>query len=292
MKTCIVVLNYNDSDRTIKFINDVKCYKTIDEIIVVDNCSKDDSYRKLIKLANDKITVLKTDKNKGYGAGNNFGCKYVNNKYDEPIIFISNPDIVVSEKTIKNIEKCLKNNNETAIVAPHIYQDGRVERGWKLLSPIRGAWLNFPFVYKYNRKKLNRKYFYENGHYDDESSVVDVVTGCFFAIKGRILEQIGYFDENVFLYNEEEILAKKIQKFGYNTRILNNNSVIHEHSVSISKSFSNLKKIKIANRSKIYYQKVYNDANQIEVLAWHIANSISVLKECFKVLFNKMRGVK
>lgn len=292
MKTCIVVLNYNDSDRTLKFIDDIKSFKVIDEIIVVDNCSKDGSYEVLKKIASDKITVLKTKSNKGYGAGNNLGCKYAIDKYEDPIIFISNPDIVVTEKVIKDIKMCLLKNKNTAIVAPNVYQDGRIERGWKLLSPIRGAFLNLPFIYRSLRKNEHSKYFYKKSHYNTETSIVDVVTGCFFAIKGSIMEEIGYFDENIFLYNEEEVLAKKTQCLGYNTLILNDSSVVHEHSVSISKSFSSVKKIKIANKSRMYYQKHYNDANNLEILFWSIVNFISVLKEYLKIISNKVRGAK
>lgn len=292
MEICIVVLNYNDSERTTKFINDVKDYKKIAEIVVVDNCSTDNSYEILKKLSSDKITVLKTNENKGYGAGNNFGCKYVIEKYKNPIIFISNPDVVVEEKTFYTMAKYLNDNENIAIVAPNVYQDGQVERGWKLLNPIRGAILNFPFVYRVLRKQENKNYFYNNKHYDTKASIVDVVTGCFFAIKGKIMEQIDFFDENIFLYNEEEILAKKTKKLGYETVVLNDISVIHEHSVSISKSFSNLKKIRIANKSRIYYQKKYNNAGKIDMLFWHIANSISVIKETIKIFFNKLQGGK
>lgn len=292
MKNCIVILNYNDSKTTLKYVGDIREYKILDKIIIVDNGSTDDSYEKLKRLQGDKIEVLKTPQNKGYGAGNNFGCKYAIKKYKNPIIFISNPDVYVEENTFKTISNYLQNSTNTAIVAPNIHQDGQIERGWKLLSPIRGSLVNLPFVYRILRKQNNKNYFYSKDEYKDEHTEVDVVTGCFFAIKGKVMEQIGYFDENVFLYNEEEIIARKIKDLGLKTVVLNDLNVIHQHSVSINKSFSSINKIRLSNKSKIYYQKHYNNANELELILWHCVNVISIIKECIKIVFNKIFGGK
>ena len=43
MKTGIVVLNYNDAQETINFVNEINSFKVLDYICVVDNCSTDDS---------------------------------------------------------------------------------------------------------------------------------------------------------------------------------------------------------------------------------------------------------
>ncbi|MCR5405048.1 MAG: glycosyltransferase family 2 protein [Butyrivibrio sp.] len=47
MKTGLVVLNYNDSETVIEFLDKIKEYNTIDSIVVVDNCSTDDSYERI-----------------------------------------------------------------------------------------------------------------------------------------------------------------------------------------------------------------------------------------------------
>ena len=69
MKTGIVVLNYNDAQETINFVNEINSFKVLDYICVVDNCSTDDSLKKLQKLNN--IHLIALDDNKGYAAGNN-----------------------------------------------------------------------------------------------------------------------------------------------------------------------------------------------------------------------------
>ena len=77
MSLGIVILNYNDSDSTIELIERIKNYKILDLIVVVDNNSTDNSFELIKKYESDKIKVLKSNKNNGYGAGNNIGAKFL-----------------------------------------------------------------------------------------------------------------------------------------------------------------------------------------------------------------------
>ncbi len=114
----VVVLNYNDSDTTMAFVESIKDYRIIDKIVVVDNASTDASFAELLTLTNAKIDVIKTDKNGGYGYGNNWGIRYACEKYKLNQVIISNPDIEVSEGTIKQCLRVLQTYKNTAVVAP------------------------------------------------------------------------------------------------------------------------------------------------------------------------------
>ncbi len=50
-----VVLNFNDSKTTIELLNRMKNMKSIDVIVVVDNCSTDDSFSVLKQYTSKKI---------------------------------------------------------------------------------------------------------------------------------------------------------------------------------------------------------------------------------------------
>ena len=63
----LLIVNYNDYESTSKLIENVKNYKILDLILVVDNKSKDDSYERLLKLENKKVKVICSEENKGYG---------------------------------------------------------------------------------------------------------------------------------------------------------------------------------------------------------------------------------
>lgn len=283
MRNAIVILNYNDYKTTIDYINKIKKYKILDLIVIVDNASTDNSYNELLKYENDKIKVLKADENKGYNAGNNIGCKYVVelNKYTN--IIISNPDIEVNEDTIEEMIYIANNNDDIAVVAPYIMQDNEIHRGYKIPSPLVESLLNLPFVYRLAKNKVKDKNirFYPEKHYKKKFSCVDCVLGCFFLIKCGIINS-NYFDENVFLYGEEDILGKVIKNLNKKIVVVNDLMAIHNHSVSINKSFNETKKIKISNKSKMYFHKKYNNANIFELGILYLTGKIKLLNTYIK----------
>ena len=57
-----VVLNFNDSKTTIELLNRMKNMKSIDVIVVVDNCSTDDSFSVLKQYTSKKIQVIQSEK--------------------------------------------------------------------------------------------------------------------------------------------------------------------------------------------------------------------------------------
>ena len=100
----MVIVNYNDYRTTKRLLDNVKNYKILKEIVVVDNKSTDDSLENLQKLKNKKITIIDSGENKGYSYALNVGCKYLITKYKELNIVISNSDILIdSETDIKDL---------------------------------------------------------------------------------------------------------------------------------------------------------------------------------------------
>ena len=126
-----VVLNYNDAKTTVEFVQRVKNMDSIDLIVVIDNCSTDDSYIQLKILESNKVHVIKSEKNGGYGYGNNVGIDYLKDKVD--YIMIANPDVIFEEHVVSNLVSSF--DKDTAIVAPLTLQpDGKRQQpeAWKV----------------------------------------------------------------------------------------------------------------------------------------------------------------
>lgn len=256
MKNGMVILNYNDSENTTQIINEIQDFKIVDYIIIVDNKSTDDSVKKLKKLENKKIKVVVASENKGYAAGNNVGIEYLIHNYKVDNIIISNPDIVVKEEQIKTLIQDLK-NKEISVIAPNIKEPKRITRGWKMPTFFSELVSNIPFLRRYEIKILG----YSKKDYESTLTKVDIVEGCFFIIKKEVIEDIGYFDENTFLYYEETILAKKLKEKGYATYVDNRIMVVHALSQSVDKSVDKIRKFKIFKASQYYYEKEVNHMN-------------------------------
>ena len=257
----MVIVNYNDYKTTKRLLDNVKDYKILKEIVVVDNKSTDNSLEELRKLKSKKITIIDSGNNKGYSYALNVGCKYLIDKYKSLNIVISNSDIVIeSELDIKDLNSYISPKN--VIVGPTIIQGNDLNRGFKIPSPWQDIKQNIVF---FGKRVLAKELSYPDNYYYKEISKVDTVSGCFFMIASKHLEEMGYFDEGVFLYYEENIMGIKTKKLGKNIIVCNNVDVIHEHSVSIDKSLKRIKKYDILKTSQEYFEKVYNRASKIEL---------------------------
>lgn len=256
MKNGMVILNYNDSENTSLLLEDLKDYKILDTIIVVDNKSTDDSVNKLKKYENKKIKIVEAKENKGYASGNNVGIKYLLENYDVDNIIISNPDIIVREEEIQKLVGVLE-KKDIAVIAPNVKEPLSISRGWKLPTFASELVSNIPFFRRFEMSLLS----YFDKEYEKDLTEVDVVKGCFFIIKKEVLEDIGYFDENTFLYYEEIIMAKKLKEKGYTTFVDNEVTVIHALSQSVDKSVKRIEKFKMLKESQYYYEKYVNQMN-------------------------------
>lgn len=286
MKTGFVIVNYNDYDTTKAIVQNISNYSIIDEIVVIDNCSTDNSYSQLLTLQNKKVSIIQSKKNKGYAAGMNNGAKYLIKKYKHCNIIFSNADIVInSEEDIRSLINSLESDDTYGIVAPVIKEKEGLNRGWKIPTPLCDSLLNIVYIHRFLRPKL----LYYNEEYYNGIVQVDAVSGCFFCMKSDVLKKANYFDENTFLYYEENIISKKLYSLNYKIMINSNISVFHNHSVTIDKNIHSINKFKILKQSQIYFHKNYNNANLLKILLLHITGKMSL---CILHISNFLGGMK
>ena len=176
-----VVLNYNDYKTTTDFVLRVKEMKSIDLIVVVDNYSTDDSFHQLLSLESEKVHVIQSSKNGGYGYGNNVGIEYLKGKVD--YILIANPDVEFEESVVLKMVHAF--DLDTAIVAPLTLQPDKTRQ-------LPEAWMvptlkdYFLFSSKVLNKKL-RPMWYSKDYLEKGIVEVDCVQGSFFMIKEEVL---------------------------------------------------------------------------------------------------------
>lgn len=262
MKNGFIIVNYNDYVTTKELIDNIKNYKIIDEIVVVDNCSKDNSFEELKKIKCKKLSVIQNSANKGYASGLNFGAKYLIEKYKECNLVFSNADIVIyNEKDLKKLIEDLNENKNYGIVAPIIKEHTGYSKGWKLPTPFQDSVLNIIGIHRFLRPKM---LFYKDNYFKGKVKV-DVILGCFFLMNSKILEDVDFFDENTFLFYEENIMSKKLQGKNYDVIIDSDVEVFHNHSVTIDKNVQKINKLKMLKTSQFYFQKNYNKANKFEM---------------------------
>lgn len=292
MKVAVIIVEFNDAEETIKYVNKISEYDNIQRIVVVDNCSTNPDTVKVLKtVESQKVVVLESNKNGGYSYGNNFGIRYLEEVHEEyDYIIVSNPDIDIEKNAIDRCIEALKSDDKIGIVAPRMFNSKNqpIRRSsWKMrtfrLDVIHSTRLLEILFYK----KL-RKGEYLEKDYENKLLPVEAISGAFFIIKYNVLKDIGMFDENVFLFYEEDILAKKMQEKGYQTISVNDVKVTHYESQTIGKTLSYYKKMKQLYKSKMYYQKKYNHINFMQIIIFKILNVFRKIELIFEIPIRKI----
>lgn len=278
---CIIILNYNDSKHTIKLVHEISGYSSLNQILIVDNCSTDDSFKNLLLLKSDKIDVIQTESNKGYAVGNNFGAEYALDKWKAETLFFANPDVSFEEKTITVIEKTLFSHEKYA-VATALVRDGY--NVWNLPTYAGAVRMLFLLAFTMHKRYIKNQLLQKAGAQD-----VGVVEGSFFAIKASVFKEIKGFDERTFLYMEESILAYELHQRGYKEAVNADVFYIHERSQSISKEFkSKANAFKLFRHSFAVYLKYYLECGMIKRAVFDLFYFIAYLE---RILFDIIRKI-
>lgn len=183
------------------------------EIIYVDNASTDPISLGFLEQAEQegRIKLIRSEKNRGFGAGNNLGAKHAQGDY----FFILNPDTTVLEDTLQKLVDYLEKNPTAGIVGPKlVYADGAVQescrRDMNFLDLVikRTPLRKFPW----GKTRLERYLMYDFRH--DQTQQVELLTGAAMMIPRNAFEKVGGFDERYFLFMEDFDLCKKIRAQG------------------------------------------------------------------------------
>ena len=234
--------------------------------------------------------------NTGYANGNNAGIKESVEICPEIEAFlIMNPDIDIDDPTIliELYGYIIGHDNVGAITAKTIFNG-------KYNEPNECAWRFMTRRYMKFGDTLTGKYLARSLKYktltpdDGEIATVDVVQGCFFMIRRDIFERIDLFDPNTFLYGEESILAKKLQRIGCKNAVHTGFYIHHNHREKdkrLIKYENKLFDMKCFYYSRKYYIKQYSDEGRLfSMIAITFLNLDYYLKRL--MLLGKKMGIK
>ncbi len=224
----IIIVHYKVEKELLECLDSIKrsTPKTPYEIIVIDN----------------------SEKNVGFGAGNNLGAKKALGEF----LFFLNPDTKVFPGVIDNLVEFIKKEKNVGIVSPLLLDKNNIPyklQGSLKLTPFR-AIMCLSFIEKYFSENRIYKNYYLFDWDKKTTKEVDVAPGTAFMIRKKIFEEVGGFDEKFFLFFEENDLCLQIKKLGYKMFINPNAKIIHLWGKSTERGES-IKKI--FQKSRFYY---------------------------------------
>lgn len=231
MDISISIVNYNTKNLVKQCVkNIINSNISLDyEIIITDNNSSDNSvelFSKDILPRFSQVKLIKSEYNRGFGAGHNLSLQKSNAKY----ALIINSDIVILNDAISQLYSFMEANSGCGIAGPKlIYPDLTVQpscRAWpRFLTPLycrtslsSTAW---------GLKEIKR---YDMLDYDHkEAKKVDWLVGACLMIRKTAWNKIQGFDERYFLYCEDIDICRKSWETGFEVWYVPEAKMIHYH---------------------------------------------------------------
>lgn len=227
-----VILNYNDAPTAISLVERIKDFALLNYIVVVDNCSTDNSWEQLQHYKNDKIHVIQSPRNGGYGSGNNYGLRYSSEILNADYSIVANPDVQFDEECVEKFLQTLHDDDSIAVVSAR--QSNSPDYAWKNCSALQYILSTSLFFEVWLKIRSYPKSYFKG----KDSVPVFAVPGSLLMVDSRKMLQYGMYDEEFFLYFEEFILAQKFADADLKTVLRLDCSYIHNHHVSISKTYN------------------------------------------------------
>jgi len=252
----IIIVNYNTINLTKQCLDSIfEHTKDITlQIIVVDNNSTDDSVKILGNLYSN-IEIISNDVNIGYGRATNIGIKNAIGKY----IFFLNSDTLILNNTIKIFYDFFENNN----ISRNAGALGCVMLDKDLVPNYRNSYFYFPSLKSYLFSLATNIFDYYKYCYkadklkiDNENYLsVDFIVGADLFVPKNILNDIGNFDPDYFLYWEDVDLQFRMHQKKLKRFIIDGPMIIHLEGGSSSKKLSNWKRITESKSLLIFLKK-------------------------------------
>ena len=201
----LIILTYNSEKDIYDCLASVYQHNDIGdalEVIVVDNQSADfTAMQDKIAAHYPEVVITQNTHNGGYGQGNNVGIRIAK----APVVAIMNPDVRLMKPIFATALHTLDNDNVIMCGGKQMHTPTQL--GWSyafdytamgyLQVPLRNIYKRFDY-YDYRRMHLS---------------------GAFFFIKKKQFEQIGLFDEQIFMYGEECDIHQRLRKAFPNKQI-------------------------------------------------------------------------
>ncbi|MGZ2369845.1 glycosyltransferase [Ancylomarina sp. YFZ004] len=286
-KIAYIVLNYCSFEDTLQLVRSIRTFDSSSPIIVVDNCSPDNS-RDIFKKNKEKLDYdfIVSETNSGYAQGNNLGLEYLNNKFKIDFVFVCNPDITVKEEQISQLLFLLENDDNACLAGLQMFDEHEKTHvsAWKLPS----VWDDIVIS-----STLLRRIFGNPLTYKEIKTVqyVDVIQGAFFIARFKDFKKIGFFDPSTFLYGEERIIASKFKSLGRKIIFDPNHSFIHTVGASISLMYPTKRKnFKLLLSSRKIYHRKYNKGYG-NWLLYSVVAYVLLVEKWLIDLFIKLRKV-
>ena len=234
MDISIIIVSYNVKsflEQAIRTVLDAASGLT-KEVFIVDNASSDGSVE-MVKSMYSDVTLIENDENVGFARATNMALRLVKGDY----ILLLNPDTIVHKDAIRKMLDFFKETPDAGAVGVKIINpDGSLQLACRRGFPTPGVAF-FKIVGLSGLFPQSRIFGGYNLTYLDPDEVheVDALSGSFMMFTRQVLEDVGYLDEDFFMYGEDLDYCYRIKKAGWKIYYVPHAEIIHFKGESVKK---------------------------------------------------------
>ena len=215
----LIIVTYRSEKLILKNLEVIKKFNTV----IVDNSNSNDMELIVKKYMN--IKLIKSSKNLGYGKAANLGVSLAKT----PFILTVNPDLILNENAIKNLfQNFLTDQNNIGILAPTLLDNYMKNR-------FNGS---ISYIDRLNGRKISKSI----NNIAVGNTCYKFLMGSCYLMKRDFFNFIGGFDENFFMYFEDNDLCDRALKADKYIMEIPSSKFIHlEKSMSASPTLMMIK---------------------------------------------------
>lgn len=232
------IVSYNPDDKIIRCYNSIK--EQVDKVIIVDNFTTNENSKKYLKQLSTDVEIIYNDKNYGIAKALNQAAKYaINNEYKWLLTLDQDSEFLPDTyKLILSSYEKMQDNKKIMLLAPQykkrilISDTGNID--YKIIDINKIKW-----------KKEN----------------LVITSGSL--IKTEIFNNIGFFEEKLFMDRVDFDFSLKLNKYGYVSKVAKNIYFFHEfgsenlkHGFKVS-NYSAKRRYYIAKNSVYIFKKYF-----------------------------------
>lgn len=193
------------------------------EVIVVDNGSVDGT-SEMVTRRFPAVRLLSLPENLGFTGGNNRGFEIALGRY----LLLLNSDTVVLPTTVAPLVRFLDDHPRSGCAgARHLNADGSLQRSMDDFPTLVSDGLSYTELLRVPAvdRWLTKRYAWWSDH--EEQRQVGWVNGACMMVRREVYEQLGGFDEDLFIYGDELDWCQRMAKAGWTVDFVPSAEVIH-----------------------------------------------------------------
>lgn len=202
------------------------------ETIVVDNNSEDGS-PDMVESEFPEVSLQRMSRNLGFTGGHNHAFGMRRAYHAMPL----NSDTIVHPGALRTLVGYLQEHPEAGIVGPKLLNpDGSLQFSCRRFpNPLAALFRNTPLGRLFPNNRFTREYLMQDWTHDGPREV-DWVSGAAFIARGELLERVGGFDPDYFMFCEDVDICWRAWHSGFKVVYLPTSVITHAIGTSTSKA--------------------------------------------------------